>query len=241
MPTILIARRRSRTAAGMAVLALTLAAACGPAVVRAQGPAADGNTYALVDTWRDRPHVVAAGRVASPLDVTALADGRTVILDSRSPHAYLHVMGGGAAALAPLTDNVRWPTRIDAAPDDTVMALSTSSLWQPEVVVVDIAGSVLRRLPLPQFKLIQQYTDVAVGPDGRVYAAENDVTNKDDPEASARIVVLRPDGAVDEIIDLQKWFPVDHTQAGHVHPHLGSIDVGEDGRLFALLSMVPCT
>lgn len=224
------------------MLVLALIGADGRAAVHVQGAAAGVGTYALVDTWGDRPFVLTAGRVASPLDVTSLADGRTVILDDRLPLAYVHAVGGGGPdTAAVLPDDVHAVRRIDAGADGTLALLAARSYVHPEVVLAGIDGRASGRFDLPAFEHVATYTDVAVGPDGRIYAAENDQTNSDDPDASARIVVLRPNGDVDALIDLQRWFPVDHRQPGHVHPRLGAIDVGPDGRLFALLTMVPCT
>lgn len=239
--TIAALRYPSRASACLVVVALTFVAANARPAVRAQGPIPAGASYTLVDTWRDRPYTLTPGRVFDPADVTSIADGQTVILDARSP-AVLHVMNGDGspATVATLPANVQ-PRRIDAGPGAAVAMLSGAPSDRAEIVVADTDGRISQRIQLPVFEHLDRYVDVAFGPDGRMYAAQNDDTKVEDPGASARVVVLKPDGAVDSIIDLQRWFQVDHSQPGHAHPRIRAIDVGPDGRLHAILRMVGCT
>lgn len=234
-------RRRFVPAVGLPILALVAIASGRPPAAMAQGATGGGSSYALVDTWRDRPYVPSAGRVAEPVDVTSFTDGRTVILDARFP-ATLHVLpgDGGAGTVAPLPLNMQ-VGRLDAGPDGTLAILSDPASDNPEVFVVEVDGRVRRRIALPAFEHLDKYTDIAVGADGRLYLAENDGTTSEEPDASARIVVLKPDGDVDRIVDLHRWLPVDHSLPGHAHPRIGAIDIGPDGGLVALLKMVGCT
>lgn len=222
-------------------MALVAVTAGGRPPALAQGPTAGASSYALVDTWRDRPYRRTADRVTDPADVTSFADGGTVILDARFP-ATLHVLpgDGGAGSVAALPVDMQ-VGRIDAGPNGTLAILTAPSVDKPEVLVVETDGRIRQRIALPKFEHLKGYSDVAFGADGRLYVAENDLTDSEAEDASARIVVLKPDGDVDTVVDLHRWLPVDHSQPGHAHPRLGAIDVGPDGRLFALLKMVGCT
>lgn len=207
--------------------------------VQAQAPT--GSSYRLVDTWRERPWTQAPDRVGSPIDVTSTADGRTIILDSQPTEA-LHVLGStpDASRVIDLPDGLR-AVHIDAGGDAGVAVLTADGWPRADVAWVDLATGAVRRIPLPAPRFLSRYPDITADRDGRVYVAANDRTDEEDEEAAARIYVLRPDGAIEHEIDLRRWYPVDHDAPGHVHPRITAIDVGPDGRLFAALTMVPCT
>ncbi len=200
---------------------------------QADSPTDTQTTYALAETWADVPLEARAGRFVAPVDITSAPDGTIFVADLRTrgmrgggaddqgPPA-LHILepDGRPRTLVALRSPVMqaWAVpRLDAGPDGTVVVLGTENgqYGSPQPIVrFDRDGRVIHRFETAQGG---RPTDVAVGPDGRIY-----VTN------GGWIEVYTPDGHLDE------RFGIDALAASFpgIAPSFGVIDVAPDGRVY---------
>ncbi|MFN8423909.1 MAG: hypothetical protein U0470_11210 [Anaerolineae bacterium] len=253
------ARRRALRAA-----CLVLAAAAVPAGLRSpaaaqRDPSAPGGgaVYRLVDTWRDRPWTLTAGRFGAAGDISSAPDGTTYVLDARTTAgrpAALHVMDpdGRPIRVAPALETTEWgkwtSLRLDAAADGTLYLLEWLSAGRAvdgrtvytiyRVRHVDGEGRTLDAFEMT-LEPNTVVTDIAVGPDGKLYLAY----------AGKALACLNPGAPPpDNVPGQPPSFSIDvYAPDGRRLERIAppelllpiAVDVGSDGRVWAISHTVP--
>ena len=195
--------RRSFLAAAALALGLTVAAGGAPSLAAPSvqdAPAqlaSEGRTYELVDTWRDKPWTLTAGRYGWTADISSTPEGRTYVLDNRMPGAptaarppAIHVLAadGSPVRVFPVpgqeeANGPHFAQRMDTGVDGTAHVLSSGEMeWQGDVLFthfrvdeVDATGQRVGGFDVTLETLgdelpnWRRYVDIAVREDGRVY------------------------------------------------------------------------
>jgi hypothetical protein len=232
---------------------VALAASLGVMVLSANArgagqPLAAAGSYALVDTWQDRPWQLTAGAYEGPLDVTDAPDGRRWVLDQRrfGVGTFVHVFD--AAGLPQGVYAVRGaPDHIDADASGRIYAIET---LRPADVGRSCAvtgyegdGRVVTAFafPIPAWAVC---LDLGAGPDGRLYVSvsqQPDVPAPAGAETPSRVEVFDGTGQPVDRVDAEEFFAVDHSDPTHVHPIFNALDVGRDGNIYVGLTFAGCT
>ncbi|MFN8423911.1 MAG: hypothetical protein U0470_11220, partial [Anaerolineae bacterium] len=267
--------RRSRAlgaAALVASCALALSAGrdggvgAAPVGQMAGVPDGQGATYALVDTWENRPWALTAGRYGRTADISSAPDGTTYILDNRDtanrPGA-IHVLDRSGKALrvftvpdlsALKTDDERReaiqyrPIRLDVGQDGTLYVLEfysspkqvgTTLFWNYRVEHLQPSGAVIARFDV-LLEPPRHYVDIAVGDDGRIYVSRAGQNPWCYDPAQAPDLTNHPGEETSYSIDV---YTADGSLLEQMAPPELKVptmlDVGRDGRVWVLSRIPP--
>ncbi|MEO8082305.1 MAG: VWA domain-containing protein [Ardenticatenales bacterium] len=253
------ARRRTARAVGACLATACAIAASGPRIGAQSDPngAGAGAVYRLVDTWRDRPWTLTAGRFGAAGDISSAPDGTAFILDTRTAvgrPAALHVIApdGHPVRVMPVLDPPEWgkwtPLRLDAAPDGTLYLLEWLSAGRSvdgrtiyTIYRVRHIDGDAHTLDAFEMTLAPNtvVTDVAVGPDGLLY-----VTYVGKALACQHAGAPPPDNVPGQppFFSIDVYTPDGRRVEQIAPPELLlpiAVDVGSDGRIWAISHGVP--
>lgn len=193
-------------------------------------------TYRLVDTLADAPWTLQPGHYRDAFDIASTPDGTLYVLDARSAgqmnYPAAHRLGPDGKAVAvvrlPGRSYNLVPTRMDIGPDGHLWVLWSSpgrgrGRPQTQLDEVLLEASPLRARLLNQQTFAEDYRDVAVDAQGRVYLARH--------AESGLLGVAAVDVYRDQMLD--------HSI---VAPELAlpyAVDVATDGMVYVLHEIPP--
>lgn len=224
-------------------------------------PGNEGATYRLVDTWRDRPWQLTAGRYGRTADISSAPDGTTYILDNRDTAARpgaIHVLDRAGIAQAVFTVpppdenglvDAQWrPQRIDVGRDGTIHVLEFNEsptrvgdalFWVYRLSRYSPAGRLLG-----QFEVLleppRHFIDLAVADDGRIYvtrAGQNPWCYDPGQEEELTNRPGEPPSYAIDVYDAAGTLLAQLTPPELKVPTM--IDVGRDGRVWVLSRIPP--
>ncbi len=199
-----------------------------PKPVSAQiGPPDELINYRLVDTWRDEPWTLEAGRFARASDISSDAFGPTYVLDriqgavhrrgADGAWSVVVLMGGG-----PESD--RRPERLDVAQSGEYAVLWRGRVdgeRRARVERYDTGGSLIGG-----FETGLDHNDVAIGPGGEIFLTRRVPRvepTEEGPRPPGGVDIVQPDGTVTASIEGgdDLYFP-------------SGIDVDSDGTVYVI-------